>query len=205
MLNTAESIALDLLKCSAVSLSPNNYYTWVSGIKSPIYCDNRITISYPEVREKITHAFVDLIQKEFPDVDAIVGTATAGIPQAAWVSDRLKLPMAYVRTKKKEHGKGQQIEGRLEKNARVIVIEDLVSSGKSSIEVCHILKEEGYEVLALCSIFTYELTRAKQSMAKNQIKHLSLSNYSSLLKVAKSESYISDEELKELQKWNLSL
>lgn len=198
-------IAQNLLTIGAVTLSPKEYYTWVSGIKSPIYCDNRITISYPGVRKTITQGFVDHIKEVYPETEAIVGTATAGIPQAAWVSDALNLPMAYVRTNNKEHGKGQKIEGHLKENSKVIVIEDLISSGKSSIEVCQALQEDGYEVLEVCSIFTYELSRANEAFSKNQIKTYSLSNYPELIQTAKENNLIAQEDLELLNQWNTSL
>ena len=198
-------IAQDLLTIGAVTLSPKEYYTWVSGIKSPIYCDNRITISYPGVRQTITKGFVDHIKENYPDVDAIVGTATAGIPQAAWVSNDLNLPMAYVRGNKKGHGKSQQIEGQLKENSKVIVIEDLISSGKSSIEVCQALKAKGHTVLEVSSIFTYELKRATEAFQDSNIVSHSLSSYSVLLEVAKENKIIADEDLELLSQWNQSL
>ena len=201
----SKRIAQDLLTIGAVTLSPKEYYTWVSGIKSPIYCDNRVTISYPGVRKTITKGFVDHINENFPEVDAIVGTATAGIPQAAWVANELNLPMAYVRSGKKIHGKGQQIEGHLKNNSKVIVIEDLISSGKSSIEVCDALKEAGHEVLEVTSIFTYQLTRAIKAFDSAKIETHSLSNYDDLIKVAQENNIIQEEDLDLLSQWNKSL
>lgn len=201
----AKKIAQDLLTIGAVTLSPKNYYTWVSGIKSPIYCDNRLTISHPDVRKIITQGFVDHIQSKHPQTEAIVGTATAGIPQAAWVSDTLNLPMAYVRGGKKEHGKNQQIEGDLKENSKVIVIEDLISSGKSVIEVCDALRSSGHEVLEVCSIFSYQLERANESFKKAMISTHSLSNYQVLIQVAKENNIIEEEDLALLQEWNQSL
>lgn len=198
-------IAQDLLTIGAVTLSPKEYYTWVSGIKSPIYCDNRITISYPGVRQTITQGFVKHIKKTHPEVDAIVGTATAGIPQAAWVANDLNLPMAYVRGNKKEHGKTQQIEGHLAPTSKVIVIEDLISSGKSSIEVCQALQEAGHTVLEVSSIFTYDLSRATQAFKDHKITTHSLSNYPVLIEVAKENNIIADEDLTLLSQWNKAL
>lgn len=201
----SKRIAQDLLTIGAVTLSPKEYYTWVSGIKSPIYCDNRVTISYPGVRKTITKGFADHIKETYTDVDAIVGTATAGIPQAAWVADALNLPMAYVRSGKKGHGKGQQIEGHLAPNSKVVVIEDLISSGKSSIEVCEALEEAGHEVLEVASIFTYDLGRATKAFSDASIKTYSLSNYPDLIAVAKENNIIHDEDLELLSSWNKSL
>lgn len=197
--------AQDLLTIGAVTLSPKNYYTWVSGIKSPIYCDNRLTMSYPNVRKSITRGLVNHIQSKHPQVEAIVGTATAGIPQAAWVSDALNLPMAYVRGGKKDHGKNQQIEGHLKANSKVIVIEDLISSGKSVIEVCHALREAGHEVLEVCSIFSYQLERAAKAFERAEIATHSLSNYQVLIQVAKESNIIEEDDLTLLQEWNQSL
>lgn len=201
----AKQIAQDLLTIGAVTLSPKDYYIWVSGIKSPIYCDNRITIAHPDVRKIITQGFVDHIKTKHPEADAIVGTATAGIPQAAWVSDALNLPMAYVRATKKDHGKNQQIEGDLKSNSKVIVIEDLISSGKSVIEVCDALRSAGHEVLEVCSIFSYQLERADNAFKKAEITTHSLSNYQVLIQVAKENNIIQEEDLTLLQQWNLSL
>ena len=201
----SKRIAQDLLTIGAVTLSPKEYYTWVSGIKSPIYCDNRVTISYPGVRKTITKGFADHIKETYQDLDAIVGTATAGIPQAAWVADALNLPMAYVRSGKKVHGKGQQIEGHLTPNSKVVVIEDLISSGKSSIEVCDALKEAGHEVLEVASIFTYDLGRATKAFDEANIKTYSLSNYPDLIAVAKENNIIHEEDLELLSSWNKSL
>ncbi|CAM3678707.1 orotate phosphoribosyltransferase [Erysipelothrix urinaevulpis] len=204
-MNKSETIASYLLDCGAVSLRPDNYYTWVSGIKSPIYCDNRVTISFPEIRRYITKAFVDMIENNYPDVDAIIGTATAGIPQACWVSDVLDLPMAYVRSGHKAHGKGQQIEGKLNENSQVIVIEDLISSGKSSIEVCQALEEQGHHVLAVLSIFTYELSRAQTAFEKADIQVKSLSNYSDLIRIAQEKHVITEKDLNILAQWNKTI
>lgn len=204
-MNISEIIAEDLLNIKAVTLSPKDYYTWVSGIKSPIYCDNRVANSYPEVRGRMTKAFVEYIEENYSDADAIVGTATAGIPQAAWISDYLNLPMAYVRTNKKDHGKQQQIEGHLKANSKVIVIEDLISSGKSCIEVFKVLEAAGHEVLSICSIFTYELSRAKKAFKQNNINTYSLSNYGDLIKIAQEKNIISQKDLELLENWNQSL
>ncbi len=156
----SKDIAKALLDIKAVTLSPLEPYTWASGLKSPIYCDNRITMSYPKIRRMIAQGFVDLIKEQFADVDYIVGTATAGIPQACFVAELLELPMAYVRPEPKGHGRSKQIEGYIPQGAKVVVIEDLISTGGSSIKAIKALEEEGIEVLGLLAIFTYELEKA---------------------------------------------
>lgn len=179
-----EKIAKHLLDIEAVSLSPDTPYTWASGMKSPIYCDNRVTISYPNVRKDITDAFVALIQKHYPEVDAIVGTATAGIPQACWVSDAMDLPMAYVRAEAKGHGRTQSIEGKLTPGSKVVVIEDLISTGGSSVRACNVLKDADIEVLGVAAIFTYELNKATETFDAAGIPCHTISNYSTLISVA---------------------
>lgn len=201
MLKIDEQIALDLLNSSAISLRPNEPFTWASGIKSPIYCDNRVTLSYPEVRERITDAFVSLIKEKFSDVNVIAGVATAGIPQAALVAQRMGLPMVYVRSKAKDHGKENLIEGRVEKGQKCIVIEDLISTGGSCLIAVDALKSEGVEVLAVCAIFTYLLNKATSSFEAHQTKLETLSNYDVLMKVALSKNLIKEEDLELLKKW----
>jgi orotate phosphoribosyltransferase len=201
MLKIDEQIALDLLNSSAISLRPNEPFTWASGIKSPIYCDNRVTLSYPEVRERITDAFVSLIKEKYSDVNVIAGVATAGIPQAALVAQRMGLPMVYVRSKAKDHGKENLIEGRVEKGQKCIVIEDLISTGGSCLIAVDALKSEGVEVLAVCAIFTYLLNKATSSFEAHQTKLETLSNYDVLMKVALSKNLIKEEDLELLKKW----
>lgn len=201
MLKIDEQIALDLLNSSAISLRPNEPFTWASGIKSPIYCDNRVTLSYPEVRERITDAFVSLIKEKYSDVNVIAGVATAGIPQAALVAQKMGLPMVYVRSKAKDHGKENLIEGRVEKGQKCIVIEDLISTGGSCLIAVDALKSEGVEVLAVCAIFTYLLNKATSSFEAHQTKLETLSNYDILMKVALSKDLIKEEDLELLKKW----
>ena len=201
MLKIDEQIALDLLNSSAISLRPNEPFTWASGIKSPIYCDNRVTLSYPEVRERITDAFVSLIKEKYSDVNVIAGVATAGIPQAALVAQKMGLPMVYVRSKAKDHGKENLIEGRVEKGQKCIVIEDLISTGGSCLIAVDALKSEGVEVLAVCAIFTYLLDKATSSFEAHQTKLETLSNYDILMKVALSKNLIKEEDLELLKKW----
>lgn len=163
-MNTQIEIVNDLLKIKAITLSIEKPYTWASGLKSPIYCDNRLTISYPKIRKNITNKFVQYIENNFDKVDAIVGTATAGIPQACWIADTLQLPTAYIRSSKKAHGKTNKIEGDLNKVKKVIVIEDLISTGQSSINACQALIDNNIEVLAVLSIFDYNLKASKETL-----------------------------------------
>jgi len=195
------NIAEQLLDIKAVFLQPNNPFTWSSGMKSPIYCDNRLTLSYPSVRKNIAKGLVELIQKYYPEVELIAGTATAGIPHAAWVSDELNLPMCYIRSKAKGHGKGNQIEGLAKPGWKVVVVEDLISTGGSVITAVQALREAGCEVLGVVSIFTYELEKGIVQLEAEGIVNHSLSNYSALVKVAKEKSYITDEDVKKLTKW----
>ena len=199
MLN--QLIAERLLEIKAVFLQPNNPFTWTSGIKSPIYCDNRLTLSYPAVRNEIAEGLKGLIEQNFPDAELIAGTATAGIPHAAWVSDKLDMPMCYVRSKAKEHGKGNQIEGRALAGQKVVVVEDLISTGGSVITAVDALRKAGCEVLGVVSIFTYELEKGKEKFATENITNYSLSDYSSLIKVANEKGYITAGELEKLRRW----
>ncbi|MFT8321607.1 MAG: orotate phosphoribosyltransferase [Bacillus sp. (in: firmicutes)] len=195
------TIAEQLLEIKAVFLQPTNPFTWSSGLKSPIYCDNRLTLSYPKVRKEIAAGLAELIKGKFPETEVVAGTATAGIPHAAWVSDVLDLPMCYVRSKAKEHGKGNQIEGKIEKGQKVVVVEDLISTGGSVITAVNSLREAGCEVLGVVSIFTYELTKGKELLADADITAYSLTDYSSLLEVAEKSGYIQQSDLASLQAW----
>ena len=197
----SKDIAKALLDIKAVTLSPLEPYTWASGLKSPIYCDNRITMSYPKIRRMIAQGFVDLIKEQFADVDYIVGTATAGIPQACFVEELLELPMAYVRPEPKGHGRSKQIEGFIPQGAKVVVIEDLISTGGSSIKAIKALEEEGIEVLGLLAIFTYELEKANVNIQDADINLKTLSNYSSLIEIAKENNTINEDEMALLQSW----
>jgi len=188
-----------LLDIEAVFLSPNEPFTWSSGIKSPIYCDNRLTLSYPHLRKEIAKGLAEKINMHFPNVDLIAGTATAGIPHAAWVSDLMELPMCYVRSKAKGHGKGNQIEGKVEKGQRVVVVEDLISTGGSVITAVQALREAGCEVVGVVAIFTYELEKGKQQLNEFNIEHHSLTNYSTLLDVALERNIITENDLDTLK------
>ena len=196
-----KSIAEQLLEIKAVFLQPNDPFTWSSGLKSPIYCDNRLTLSYPKVRKEIANGLADLIKEHFPETDIVAGTATAGIPHAAWVSDVLDLPMAYVRSKAKEHGKGNQIEGKAEKGQKVVVVEDLISTGGSVITAVNSLREAGCDVLGVVSIFTYELSKGKELLADAKIESHSLTDYTALLEVAQQKGYIKESDIASLQAW----
>ena len=194
-------IAEHLLTIQAVALQPSNPFTWSSGIKSPIYCDNRLTMSYPEVRKDVARGLAQLINEKFPQAKIIAGTATAGIPHAAWVSEQLDLPMIYVRSSAKGHGKGNQIEGKVAKGDKVVIVEDLISTGGSSITCVQALREAGCDVLGVVSIFTYELDKAQQAFADFEIPYYSLSDYSTLIEVAVELQYVTKEELNKLRKW----
>ncbi|UCZ51794.1 orotate phosphoribosyltransferase [Bacillus shivajii] len=196
-----KNIADLLLKIKAVSLSPNEPYTWSSGIKSPIYCDNRLVMSYPEERGAIIDAFVNLIKEKFPETEVIAGTATAGIPHAAWISDRLNLPMVYIRSKAKGHGKENLIEGTFKEGQRILVIEDLISTGGSSLQAADAVKASGGIVTGVCSIFTYELPKASDAFQQKQVPYYSLTTFSKLLNVALSNHSISEQEYLLLEKW----
>ncbi|MCM2588640.1 orotate phosphoribosyltransferase [Rossellomorea marisflavi] len=196
-----KQIAKELLNIKAVFLNPGEPFTWSSGIKSPIYCDNRLTLSYPAVRKQIADGLVSMIREHFPEVDVIAGTATAGIPHAAWVSERMDLPMCYVRSKAKGHGKGNQIEGKVLPGQKVVVIEDLISTGGSCITAVEALRESECEVLGVAAIFTYELQKGTDALSEHGIKAVSLSDYSSLLEAAGEEGLISGADLVELKEW----
>lgn len=197
----AEQIAKDLLSIEAVSLSPDEPFTWASGLKSPIYCDNRVTMSYPEVRRAIAQGLAAKIKEEFPDVEVIAGTATAGIPHAAWVAEILGLPMIYIRSKAKDHGHGNQIEGRITDGQKMVVIEDLISTGGSVLEAAAAAKREGADVLGVAAIFTYELAKGKNNFEAAEMPLVTLTNYSTLIESALQEKYINHEQLELLKKW----
>jgi orotate phosphoribosyltransferase len=195
------SIAEKLLQINAVKLNPQNPFTWASGWKSPIYCDNRKILSYAHVRDYIKSEMTNAVFTEFPDAEVIAGVATAGIPWGALVADLLSLPFIYVRSKPKEHGMGNQIEGVLHAGQKVVVIEDLISTGKSSLEAVKAIQEAQGEVVGLCSVFTYEFPIAQQIFSAENIKTLSLSNYSSLIDIALEKKIISDDEVILLKSW----
>ncbi|WP_454192056.1 orotate phosphoribosyltransferase [Paenibacillus sp. Marseille-Q7038] len=197
----AEKIASALLSIEAVALRPNDPFTWTSGIKSPIYCDNRLTMSYPEIRDLIAESFATLIREQYPDTEVIAGTATAGIPHAAFVAQKLDLPMIYIRDKAKGHGKENQIEGLVKEGQKVIVIEDLISTGGSSIKAAQAVEQSGAKVLAVLAIFSYQLDRAVNGFEEAGIALQTLSNYSALLDVALREGAIAEQDIALLRSW----
>lgn len=198
-------LAKDLLAIQAVALRPNDYFTWTSGIKSPIYCDNRITMSYPSIRREIAAGMVEVIKEKYPAVEVIAGTATAGIPHAAWVSELLDLPMIYVRDTAKKHGKTNQIEGRVLEGQKVVIIEDLISTGLSSLKVVKALREVGAEVLGVVAIFSYELTKAHEDFSQAGVEYITLTNYPVLVKEAVDSEYIHQEDVEKLLEWRNQL
>ena len=197
----AEKIAGLLLECEAVSLNPKEPYTWASGIKSPIYCDNRITMSYPAVRKEIAKGLADIIRKFYPETEVIAGTATAGIPHAAWVAEELNLPMIYIRSKAKGHGKQNQIEGRLTEGQKVVCIEDLISTGGSVIDAASAVQQAGGVVVGCAAIFSYQLDTAMDNFQKADLPIYTLSNYSTLIKEAAEKGIIKSEDKMLLNEW----
>lgn len=204
MVNTnqiALEVAGKLLDIEAVALRPHQPFTWTSGIKSPIYCDNRLTMSYPEIRDLIAESFAAIIRSSYPQVEVIAGTATAGIPHAAFVSQKLGLPMIYVRDKAKGHGKENLIEGLVKPGQKVIVIEDLISTGGSSIKAAQAVQEAGAEPLAVLAIFNYELDKGAQAFREAGLPLQTLSNYASLIEVAIEKGIVKPNDLALLKSW----
>lgn len=197
----ATQIASDLLDIKAVYLQPEEPFTWASGIKSPIYTDNRITLSYPETRSLIENGFVEVIREYFPEVEVIAGTATAGIPHGAIIADKMSLPFSYIRSKPKNHGAGNQIEGRVIKGQKMVIIEDLISTGGSVLEAVKAAQAVSIDVLGVVGIFTYELPKAQVNFEEANVKLVTLSNYSELIKVAKVQGYINADGLTLLKKF----
>lgn len=197
----ANQVAGRLLDIGAVALRPHEPFTWTSGIKSPIYCDNRLTMSYPDIRDLVAESFAAVIRDAYPDTEVIAGTATAGIPHAAFVAQKLGLPMAYIRDKAKGHGKENQIEGLIKPGQKVIVIEDLISTGGSSIKAAQAVREAGAEPLAVLAIFSYQLDKAVQGFEVAGIPLQTLSNYSALIDVAIERGEIKPEDLALLKSW----
>ncbi|MBP2077574.1 orotate phosphoribosyltransferase [Oceanobacillus polygoni] len=195
----------DLLEIKAVQINADDYFTWTSGIKSPIYCDNRLTMSYPVVRKKIITAFVEKIAAMDEKPDVIAGCATAGIPHAAWLAEKLDLPMVYVRSKPKGHGKGNQIEGKISKGQKVLVIEDLISTGGSSIESAKALQAEGADVLAVFAIFTYGLKKATEQFGAEAITFDTITNFDELIEALVEDGKLTTTNKAELLEWRNSL
>ena len=198
MNNTEKLIAKDLLSIKAVFFRPDEPFTWASGIKSPVYCDNRLTLTAPKVRNDVENALAETIKREYPDAEVLMGTSTAGIAHAAITAHILDMPMGYVRSGAKDHGRGNQIEGKLEKGQKVVVVEDLISTGGSVIEVVNVLREAGAEVLGIVSIFTYGMQKGIDRLAEAQVKNVSLTNFDTIAEIAAEESYIKSEDVSRL-------
>ncbi len=198
----AEIIASYLLEIHAIKLNSKNPFTWASGLRSPIYCDNRIALSYPNKRTYIKNQLSSAIKDNFNDVDVIAGVATAGVPQGALVADELGLPFVYIRSSAKAHGMTNKIEGKLEKGQTVVVIEDLISTGKSSLNAVDALRDAGAEVKGMIAIFTYGLDIAKENFANKDCKLITLSDYDTMIGKAVSDKYVSSEESSSLLKWS---
>ena len=193
-----KKIAKDLLKIKAVFFRPDEPFTWASGIKSPVYCDNRLTLTAPEVRLDVEEGLAELIKTHYPEAEVLMGTSTAGIAHAAITAHILNMPMGYVRSGAKDHGRQNQIEGRLEKGQKVVVVEDLISTGGSVIEVVNVLREAGAEVLGVVSIFTYGMKKGLERMAEAQVKNISLTNFDVVAQAAAEEGYIAHEDVERL-------
>jgi len=203
MENSAKKIAEYLLQIKAIKLQPSNPFTWASGWKSPIYCDNRKTLSFPEVRSFIRDSFVSVIRDIYPDAEMIAGVATGAISHGALVADKLELPFIYVRSGAKEHGLGNQIEGFYEKGQKVIVIEDLISTGGSSLNAVKALRDAGCEVPGMVAIFTYEFSKAEKAFAEDRCSLNTLCNYSTLIETAVKTGYITEADIETLKKWRI--
>lgn len=196
-----KTIAEDLLKIKAVFLRPNEPFTWASGIKSPIYCDNRLTLSDTQVRDDVENGLATLIREHYPQAEVLMGTSTAGIAHAAITATILNLPMGYVRSGAKDHGRGNQIEGKLLPGQKVVVVEDLISTGGSCIEVVNVLREAGAEVLGIVSIFTYGMKKGLERLAAAEVKNVSLCDLDTLVEVAADKAYIAPEDKERLIKF----
>lgn len=200
-MDTSKEVAKQLLDIKAVFLRPGEPFTWASGIKSPIYCDNRLTLSYPEARKVVENAIASTVKEKFPEAEMLMGTSTAGIAHAAIAAWLLNLPMGYVRSGNKDHGRQNRIEGKLEKGQKVVVIEDLISTGGSCIEVVETLREEGADVLGVVSIFTYGMKKGIERLKEANVTNYSLSNFDTLCEVALENGYIIPGEEKQLKKF----
>ena len=197
----SKRIAKDLLSIKAVFFRPDEPFTWASGIKSPVYCDNRLTLTAPEVRNDVENGLAELIKNEYPDAQVLMGTSTAGIAHAAITGHILGLPMGYVRSGAKDHGRQNQIEGRLEKGQKVVVVEDLISTGGSVIEVVNVLREAGADVLGIVSIFTYGMKKGLERLSAANVKNYSLTNFDVIAETAAEEGYIRPEDVERLIKF----
>ena len=196
--NIPQTIAKDLLKIKAVFFRPEEPFTWASGIKSPVYCDNRLTLTAPEVRNDVENALAETIRREYPDAQVLMGTSTAGIAHAAITGHIMGLPMGYVRSGSKDHGRQNQIEGRLEPGQKVVVVEDLISTAGSVLEVVGVLREAGAEVLGIASIFTYGMKKGLQRLAEAHVRNISLTDFDTIARAAAEERYIKSEDIARL-------
>ncbi len=199
--NTSVKLAEYLLEIKAVKLSPNNPFKWSSGWNSPIYCDNRVTLSYPEIRNFIKLALANLVTSEFPNANALCGVATAGVAIGGLVADELDMPYAYCRPKPKEHGMKNQLEGRIDKEKKIVLVEDLISTGGSSLKVVDYLRNEGYQIEGIVSIFTYGFDAAQQNFDNANCKNISLGSYQDMLPLAIEKGYIEQGQLSTLEAW----
>lgn len=197
-METRKLIAADLLKIKAVFLSPEEPFTWASGIKSPVYCDNRLTLTAPEVRDDVENAIAETVKEHYPDAEVLMGTSTAGIAHAAIAAHILHMPMGYVRSGSKDHGRRNRIEGRLEKGQKVVIIEDLISTGGSVIDVADALREAGAEVLGIVSIFTYGMKKGIERLSAAKLKNISLTDFDCIAEAAAEMGYIKPEDIKRL-------
>ncbi len=198
MTETQRKIAKDLLKIKAVFFRPNEPFTWASGIKSPVYCDNRLTLTDVEVRNDVEQGLAQIISENYPDAEVLMGTSTAGIAHAAITGHIMNLPMGYVRSGAKDHGRQNRIEGRLEKGQKVVVVEDLISTGGSVIEVVDALREAGAEVLGIASIFTYGMKKGLERLANADVKNVSLTDFDAIAEVAAEDGYIKSDDIARL-------
>ncbi len=203
-MSTASIFAEKLLHIKALKVNPEQPFTWASGWKSPVYCDNRKILSYPHVRDYVKSELANTIMEHFPDAESLAGVATAGIPHGALAADLLRLPFIYVRSKPKGHGLSNQIEGVLTEGQKVVVIEDLVSTGMSSLEAVEALRAAGADVIGMCALFTYGFPQAEEAFAKANVKLITLSNYNALMEVAETQSLVKAEDAAKLQQWRLS-
>ena len=198
MTDIQKLIAKDLLSIEAVFFRPDEPFTWASGIKSPVYCDNRLTLTAPKVRDHVENAIAETVRREYPNTEVLMGTSTAGIAHAAIAAHILGLPMGYVRSGSKDHGRKNQIEGKLLPGQKVVVIEDLISTGGSVIEVVNVLREAGAEVLGVVSIFTYGMKKGLERLAEANVKNVSLTNFDVIAEIAAQENYIRPEDIARL-------
>ena len=200
-MQTSERVARGLLEIGAVFFRPNQPFTWASGIKSPVYCDNRLILTAPAVRTVVESAIAETVRSEYPDCEVLMGTSTAGIAHAAIAAEMMGLPMGYVRGSSKDHGRENRIEGKLEKGARVVVVEDLISTGGSVIDVVEALREAGAEVLGIVSIFTYGMKKGIERLAAANVRNVSLTNFDTIAEVAAKTGYIAPEDVDRLRRF----